>query len=147
MESNDIDADNPRGSGLEVQPDAAGVAVLISNNVFSHEASAAPWGNAFDFTGGATGGTFTNNIICQWDDPTEDFNGTNVISNNVINSPSCNGLGPAPERTIETYDLTLGGPGTLDHFMSLARQQSRDHWNPALTAQAVNTYIRAGFGR
>jgi hypothetical protein len=31
--------------------------------------------------------------------------------------------------------------------MSLARQQSKDNWNPALMAQAVNTYIRAGFGR
>jgi hypothetical protein len=40
----------------------------------------------------------------------------------------------------------LGGPGTLAHFLSLAKNQGRDNWNSALTAAAVNDYIREGFG-
>jgi hypothetical protein len=54
---------------------------------------------------------------------------------------------PSPDRTIGTYMMTLGGAPTLDGFMTQARLQSRSNWHSEYTAQAVNNYVRAGFGR
>jgi hypothetical protein len=55
---------------------------------------------------------------------------------------------PHPSRTIDTYYGSIAGsPATLAGFIAAAAGQSRENWNDALTANAVNTYIRAGFGR
>lgn len=54
---------------------------------------------------------------------------------------------PHPERSLLTYDTdVLGGPGTFAHYIALARAQSKQNWNPLIPANAVNTYVRAGFG-
>lgn len=53
---------------------------------------------------------------------------------------------PDPERTIGTYNQSLGGAPVHAAFMAEARQQSKAYWRPQYTAQAVNAYIRAGFG-
>jgi hypothetical protein len=53
---------------------------------------------------------------------------------------------PDPDRTIETYAKSLGLGSALDAFMQAANNQSRAHWDPRLTAGAVNDYIRQGFG-
>ena len=55
---------------------------------------------------------------------------------------------PNPGRTVGTYyDSIVGSSGhTSSDFIAAARRQSKDNWNPALTAAAVNDYIRAGFG-
>ena len=50
-----------------------------------------------------------------------------------------------PHRTIETYMASIGMTPTFDAFMSKARAQSKDTWDPRFTASAVNDYIRAGF--
>jgi hypothetical protein len=52
---------------------------------------------------------------------------------------------PDPERSLATYDRTIGGPGTAEDFLERARTQSRAAWRPELTASAVNQYLRAGF--
>jgi hypothetical protein len=54
---------------------------------------------------------------------------------------------PDPTRTAGTYNATLGGTGTTDAFLTRARQQSKYNWSDSYTANAVNNYIRAGFGR
>lgn len=53
---------------------------------------------------------------------------------------------PDPERTIVTYQTSLGGTGGLTGFMQEARRQSKANWRPAYTAAAANSYFRAGFG-
>ena len=53
---------------------------------------------------------------------------------------------PRPDRTIETYDAWQDGPGTFDHFIAEARQQTRANWRTQYTAAAVNDYVRLGFG-
>jgi hypothetical protein len=50
-----------------------------------------------------------------------------------------------PTRTVNAYDLSIGGPGSLDHLIGLARTQSRFNWRPEYTATAINNYIKAGF--
>lgn len=61
-------------------------------------------------------------------------------------------IGPAgsmhfadPCRTIEGYAQSIGLKPALHEFVRSADSQSRDSWNPKLTASAVNDYIRAGF--
>ncbi|MBK7644939.1 MAG: hypothetical protein IPJ19_18165 [Planctomycetes bacterium] len=54
---------------------------------------------------------------------------------------------PDPNRTIATYMTSLGGSATMQAFIAQCRLQSKATWNPMYTADAVNTYIRAGFGR
>jgi hypothetical protein len=53
---------------------------------------------------------------------------------------------PDPTRTIATYHASIGGAPSLESFMLEARKQSRLTWRPQYTAEAVNDYIRAGFG-
>ena len=59
--------------------------------------------------------------------------------------PDTEGSFPDPDRTLESYLAAIGETPTLEHYLSLARQQSRASWRPALTAAAVNDYIREGF--
>lgn len=53
---------------------------------------------------------------------------------------------PDPERTIATYQASLGGSGGLAGFMQEARRQGKSNWRAAYTAAAANQYFRAGFG-
>ncbi|MCC5887228.1 MAG: hypothetical protein JJT88_12420 [Gammaproteobacteria bacterium] len=53
---------------------------------------------------------------------------------------------PDPERTIDSYMVSLGQSGGAEEFMALALNQSRGNWEAAYTAAAVNDYIRKGFG-
>ena len=53
---------------------------------------------------------------------------------------------PDPTRSIETYMASLGETATIDAFIAKARAQDRYNWATRFTADAVNDYIRAGFG-
>jgi hypothetical protein len=53
---------------------------------------------------------------------------------------------PDANRTIATYHASIGGAPTLEAFLTEARLQSRANWRVPYTADAVNTYVRAGFG-
>ncbi len=51
-----------------------------------------------------------------------------------------------PNRTIETYMMSLGLAPSLDQFMARARLQERTSWDTRFTAAAVNNYVQQGFG-
>ncbi len=53
---------------------------------------------------------------------------------------------PDPERTLKTYNVSLGGNADTEEFMIQVLLQSRHSWRSEYTAAAVNNYIRAGFG-
>ena len=53
---------------------------------------------------------------------------------------------PAPERDLETYVEYLGLGSGFDDFLTAVHGQSRANWNPALTAGAINDWLRGGFG-
>jgi hypothetical protein len=51
-----------------------------------------------------------------------------------------------PSRDIVSYAKSIGlTDPTLEGFLAAAADQYRGHWDPRLTANAVNDYIRAGF--
>jgi hypothetical protein len=54
---------------------------------------------------------------------------------------------PNPSRNLGSYASSIGIGSTPQDFLALARQQSRDQWNPQLTAKEAIRYLRAGFGR
>jgi len=148
-ESDDIDANNPRGGGMSIY-NSSGSGAQITNNIVAHSASANPvnvFGIGFDTV--TTGISVTNNIFCdlQGRPAMRNASAANITTPNIIGINTCNNLGFSdPNRTVGTYDTTLGGPGTFEDFMARARLQSKGNWNTALTAAAVNDYIRAGFG-
>ena len=41
---------------------------------------------------------------------------------------------------------SIGQTATIDEFLRLAREQSKDAWMPQITARAVIDYVREGFG-
>jgi hypothetical protein len=53
---------------------------------------------------------------------------------------------PDPERTIAAYDALHGGNGSLESFLMLARQLSRDDYDARYTAGGANPWFREGFG-
>jgi len=144
LESNDIQdvpSPDPRGYGIVVYS-ASGPGIQITNNIIAHSASTSNGATALNFDTTATGINATNNIIYQWKNAISSTPGANIISPNAINLTGY----LDPNRTVETYDASvLGGPGTLADFVARASSQSASNWNPALTADAVNNYVRAGF--
>src|SRR5262249_44349398 len=149
---------------------AAGTAT-ITNNIFAHYLGTNY--NGFAVVVQSASGyptpaalNFTNNIIYYWaygpvsagnHSPVWDQTkgGTpSVLSpnqiylgpSNTFNTVADPTIYPAPTRSIGSYAGTIGLTATLDGFLAVARDQSKDNWNPALMAAAVNDYVRAGFG-
>jgi hypothetical protein len=129
--------------------------VTIANNIIANSFSANGFGISLD--SGTHGNTVTNNIIFNWRVPIDNQSTGNTVSNNQLDTVGTNnnpgGTAPAepfpnPTRSVGGYYATLGlgGTGLLSDFLSAARRQRKDNWSPALTAAAVNDYIRAGFG-
>jgi hypothetical protein len=141
LQSDDINASTPRGGGINVIY-ASGSGIQVTNNIVAHEASDFSWGIGMNIDFDSSGVTVINNIVYQWDNPIIDQGTGDIVSPNAINLTGY----LDPNRTVDTYDATLGGPGTLANFLTLARSQSKDNWNTALMANAVNAYIQAGFG-
>jgi hypothetical protein len=140
-----VEGIDPSGWGIDVH--ACNATVRVFNNIIAND-SASPAQDpntvAIQLQTGTTADEATNNIIYHW--------GINAIVNsgagNIVTGNAIDGTGyGAPTRTLSMYDsAVLGGPGTIDHFLTLARAQSRNSYNTALTADGVNTWIRAGFG-
>lgn len=53
---------------------------------------------------------------------------------------------PDPSRSTASYNASVGGANSHDAFITEARKQSKANWRVQYTADAVNDYIRAGFG-
>lgn len=50
-----------------------------------------------------------------------------------------------PQRSLASYNDTLGGPASFDAFMAEARLQSKAYWRWDYTATMANRYLRMGF--
>ena len=75
--------------------------------------------------------SYSNNIVYQWNDQEQ---GT--------------GQGyPDPERTLADYNASLGGEESFEAFIQKVRNRGLQQWDERYTADAINDYIRAGFGR
>ena len=128
---------------------------ICQSNIAAHVISGSPdW--AFNISGfgeNPTGCVLTNNIIYSWGaaNQIQDAD-SNIISPNQIDGFTESGhivVSPAypdPNRTVGSFSASIGLSSTTDGFLAAALGQSKDNWNQTLTANAVNTYIRQGFG-
>jgi hypothetical protein len=123
---------------------------VVRNNIFAQPLG----GPVLQSTATPPGGTWSGNTyyttnsqdhvllvqefipIAQWISNAGDTNARNQ-------APSF----PEPNRSIASYMEQLGASGGLEEFLAQARLQSRSNWRTEFTAQAVNAYIREGFGR
>jgi hypothetical protein len=118
---------------------------LISDNVLVRKGNTSNGGGIF-LDSGQSGNTVQNNVSCMWNLPVTDSGVADIVTGNMTEPTSCDGLGFAdPTRSIASYDAILGGPGTLEHFLLLAQGQRKDNWQINLTANAVNAYIKSGY--
>jgi hypothetical protein len=53
---------------------------------------------------------------------------------------------PDSNRSVGSYNASLGGTASSDAFLAKAKTLSKYNWDDRYTAHAVNDYIRAGFG-
>lgn len=53
---------------------------------------------------------------------------------------------PDPGRTAADYNATLGGEASFEAFIDVVRNRPLQTWDERYTADAVNDYIREGFG-
>lgn len=53
---------------------------------------------------------------------------------------------PDSTRSIETYMTSIGDTATIDAFIAKCRTQDRYNWDVECSADAVNDYLRTGFG-
>jgi hypothetical protein len=115
------------------------ISSLIVDHASPYSSTAETWQTNTYNDNGAESGWFkllgTAKSFTDWKTDNE------LTASNVI--PSY----PDPTRTVGTYNQSLGGTGTTDAFLVRARQQSRSNWDDRYTANAVNNYIRAGFGK
>jgi hypothetical protein len=72
-----------------------------------------------------------NNIMWKWRNETE---GTGQSY-------------PDPGRTLADYNAQLGHAHSFDAFMNMVLARPLQTWDEKYTANAINNYIRAGFGR
>jgi hypothetical protein len=54
---------------------------------------------------------------------------------------------PDASRNTAAYHASIGGEAAVAAFLQEAAKQERAKWREAYTALAVNTWLRAGFGR
>lgn len=114
---------------------------------------------AFYLDAQTAGCVVTGNIIFDYIDPgsengIHDLGVGNITSPNDIDIGGTNnnpgGLAPnepfsAPDRELGDYYLSVGGTNSAPAFITALLGQSKDNWNPDLTATKAVNYIRAGF--
>ena len=133
------------GGALKLAPRAIWEGISISNNFLL----APPTGACtVSNNGGFTGTTYSNNkysganSFCLGNTPVS----LSTWVNSSGESPIAMFTGALidPTRTLGTYARSLGYADAAA-FLAASQQMHRYNWNPALTAPAVNAYIKAGF--
>ena len=84
----------------------------------------------------------------QWfkaDGSDEDF-ASWTLATSEINSTVEQDSFAEPVRSFETYLALIGASGSIDTFVDLVADQTKDSWARDLTAGAISDYIRDGYG-
>ncbi|WGL15248.1 DUF5011 domain-containing protein [Microbulbifer bruguierae] len=121
LNGNDIGSE-PRGWGIDFKPENNGV---IKNNIVAHVLTDS--GNRFGIKT-SDYATYSGNVVYDW----EEIRGA---QENYVD----------PKRTIEEYNVLMGGEATFDSFVEKIRAQSRLDWNPDYSTESLNRFFREGF--
>jgi len=99
---------------------------------------------------------FTGNIIAHGESPASnaidvpnDYATVTVDLDNIVydwgNSADEGGPFSDPDRTIPSYNESLGGDASIEAFLEAARQMRKGYWNEDYTAEKVRAYFVEGF--
>jgi hypothetical protein len=115
---------NPTNAGYFVKADTTLSGLSFADNTYygDKSASALFYINAVDYS------------LSGWQTASGD--------NSIVTEPTF----PYPTRTIETYMTSIGETNTLAGFIAKCRATDRYNWDTECSADAVNDYLRAGFG-
>jgi hypothetical protein len=113
----------PKQYGIDIENVHA---FAVDNNIVANSTTAMA---ASPLRMNISGVTYADNIVYNW-----------PVGKNT------GGSYPDPNRDLASYDATLGGPGTFEHFVEGLRSQSQRSWRTEYMAQTINAYIRDGFG-
>lgn len=118
-----------------------------TGNIIAHEESVIGSGVGITTDALETGDIITGNIIFEWGSPILDSGTGSTITPNQIdqNGDNVEYSFPDPTRSVASYDLMIGGAGTLENFLSVCRARARGEWDERYSATRVNSYIRPGF--
>ena len=142
LSSTDIQSSSgvlPRSDGIDIF-NASGPGVQVTNNIVSHAVGSPVNQHGILLNTNVTGISVTNNLIYDVVNPIVDTGKDNVT---YPNSTATSGY-VDPNRTVETYNASLGGPASISAFLSEARKQSKYDWRWEYTAREVLKYIQAG---
>ncbi|GEM_PF-1787049 len=146
----------PRGWGLDVNPNYGPnpVTVLVDNNVLAHNTGTGSHGTWLfndiqspELATGISNVTVSNNTYYNWSSPSNDLIidqptvGTNTLTNNTFDGTGYSD----PDRTLASYNVTLGGANSDDAFLAAAESRPTGTWNDNYGALAAINYVREGF--
>ena len=97
---------------------------IVSNRLFEHNGYVSGIRQNAD-------AKYSDNIIYRWDSASQ---GTDKNY-------------PDPGRTLADYNAYLGGERSFEAFIQAARSRGLQEWDARYSADAINDYVRAGFGR
>lgn len=118
-----------RGWGWDFSPDGRLIQnAVIRDNIFAHCKAS----DCKSIVRTYPDTTIESNIVWNW---------TSTVSSYLPNS-----AGPFtdPDRTVGSYNESLGGTDSFEAFAAEVRQQSKTNWRPAYSAQQIIAYFRGG---
>lgn len=122
LNGNDISLTELRGWGIDYSTQSN---ATVEGNIVAHVMSEA--NNRFGIRE-SINATYIGNVVYKWESGTDD-------PKNYFE----------PERSVEEYDLIVGGVGTFDSFAQKIRAQSRLNWNPDYSAEQLRKFFKDGF--
>jgi hypothetical protein len=122
----------PRGWGFELIKMDGGptTSYVFKNNILS---KCTATGACETFPASLSGSEIAGNIVWKWKASRRD------------NAKESAGPFVDPDRTLATYNASLGKQGTFDAFVAEVRKQSKANWRPEYGAQAIVKYFQDGF--
>lgn len=126
-----LDDDRSRGWGLELQGNANAAdfeEIAAIGNILAYGDAPATTPLDLDDIAGAPGYEARDNRVWSWGDRPDQ------------------GAAPSDARDLASYQQSIGDAGGIEAFLQRARQQQRGRYCREYTADAVNSYVREGFG-
>ena len=160
LEGNDTNSTTPRGMAIQIADISSNI---TSGNIIAHDISDPVNTRGLHIVGTSDDPsrniTLRQNIFYKWyrggpwipnsqyvaisSETNNYYSEFSPITGSNFDSAAINWVDP--NRTMATYNSSLGGANSFDAFIAEARKQSKRSWRPEYTAAAANDYIRSGF--
>lgn len=132
------DTSNPQSGavwGLHLDDIGEGT-FTVQNNVAAHRKT---WGGNVYGIRNLEGVSYSGNLVYDW------LKG--ATNNKGLPEAPFDPEWLDPDRSIGSYNASLGGTATTEAFLDVVRNRPLHTWNTNYTAYAINNYIRAGFNK